>query len=221
MKAILHFVALSDERWKNKLSVLEHPFYQSDCDLDSALGVSHKSMISKLHSFLYRLNKSHEMFTGVLKKDVLTRMKSPGYTVTPNWIPALALALSKNIILFDSTDYSIKLFKGSDDPLAKTFIINYIPEKGHFVALGVSMKSKIKHSFKFSQMPSGLLTALNKSDFVALHVKRLVNCIKKPTVNQIIQEFSHNWITPLTKNDLKSVYKLINVYFSLCKFPQT
>lgn len=211
---------ITDTVWNKKLSILDVRFFMTPADaLNVSLGMSYKSLLSKVAKFLYKLPKTDHIFMGTTKQAFLSYVKSPSFTFSSQWIPLVTNTLHFDILLLNNKDYSIKLYKSND--AIKTIVLLCSGED--FSLLGYSKKNsdKIsKCSFKH-EIPSQLSPLFDSNLLMSMHVKALINCDSKNlTINDILKQFLIIWTggAPLSKDESKTVIRTIQSHLQSLSF---
>lgn len=211
---------ITDNVWNQKLSILDVDLFMTPADsLHVALGMSSKSLLSKVAKFLYKLPKTDPVFMGTTKQAFLSYVKSPSFSFSSQWIPVVGKALLFDILFLNSKDYSMTFFKTNDSQ--KTVIL--LSDSDYFSLLGYSKNNSdkvVKCSFKES-IPTPLTVLFDPHLFMSMHIKSLINCDSKNlTINDILKQFLTVWTggISLPKDETKAVIKIIRSHLQSLSF---
>lgn len=171
----------------------------------------------------YRLEKQHGEFVGEWdpfkiknKRDFTTQLKKPGFNFQGDNITLslICKVLNVDIIILDDS-LNITNLTNNDKPHPKLIVLYYDRSKQHYKTIGLQTKRKrVITMFKRLELPSEIDRVLDKHTFYLYHIKDI--CTKelgcgKLQLNKIIKTIEERIQTRLSKQDKKSIIKIIRM----------
>jgi hypothetical protein len=150
------------------------------------------------------------------KRDFTTQLKKPGFNFQGDNITLslICKVLNVDIIILDDS-LNITNLTNNDKPHPKLIVLYYDRSKQHYKTIGLQTKRKrVITMFKRLELPLEIDRVLDKHTFYLYHIKDI--CTKelgcgKLQLNKIIKTIEERIQTRLSKQDKKSIIKIIRM----------